>query len=732
MPEKISGLLMGIYSRIKSAGRLLLLTGLFFFLSLSCKSQKDSEKIDRHELVNRHNILVKEYNPLASLSVGNGNFAFTTDISGLQTFYKEYEVGVSLGTMSNWGWHTTPDTIGYDMSETYHYYEIDGRQVPYQDQLTVSDRAMYAAAYFRQNPHRLHLGIIRLVITKSNGDEIEITDLQSPRHHLDLWKGEITSNFIVEGDSVSVTVYVHPDKDLISARIVSPLIDSGQLAVEWLFPYAAPVHTHAGYDFNSAEKHISVVEATVDNSVVIKRQLDNDRYYILISWQEDAVFEKKDTHRFVLQPSGEVNQLEFSCQFSPNAIAEDLPDFVSTQKRSIAGWEGFWQSGGAVDFSACTDPRAEELERRTVLSQYLTKVNGSGNLPPQETGLTFNSWYGKFHLEMIWWHSAHYYNWQRPELMAGQLPFYRDIYRQSVEFTRLQGYPGVRWPKMVGPGGINSPSSIGSYLIWQQPHLIYLAEQLYLANPGTKILNEYADLIFATADFMAGFASFDSTIGKYNLNPPLIPAQEHWDRETTVNPPFELAYWYWGLTTAQKWKERLGEQIHPGWEEVRTKLAAPEVLNDVYSGIASATDSYTNPENMRDHPMVLGLRGMLPQWEKTDEEVLRNTLNLVMNEWDWQHTWGWDYPMAAMCATRLLEPEIALEALLMDVQKNRYLVNGHNYQDERLRIYLPGNGGFLKAIALMCAGWEGCSTKNPGFPDCEKWNVKWENLNSDF
>jgi hypothetical protein len=38
----------------------------------------------------------------------------------------------------------------------------------------------------------------------------------------------------------------------------------------------------------------------------------------------------------------------------------------------------------------------------------------------------------------------------------------------------------------------------------------------------------------------------------------------------------------------------------------------------------------------------------------------------------------------------------------------------------------------LKAISLMCAGWEGCQTKNPGFPKDGKWNVKWENLTEDF
>ena len=71
--------------------------------------------------------------------------------------------------------------------------------------------------------------------------------------------------------------------------------------------------------------------------------------------------------------------------------------------------------------------------------------------------------------------------------------------------------------------------------------------------------------------------------------------------------------------------------------------------------------------------MVIGTVGMLPMWDKVDAEVMRATLKKVMSNWDWPTTWGWDYPMVAMCATRLNEPEIALEALLKDVQKNTYL-----------------------------------------------------------
>ena len=64
----------------------------------------------------------------------------------------------------------------------------------------------------------------------------------------------------------------------------------------------------------------------------------------------------------------------------------------------------------------------------------------------------------------------------------------------------------------------------------------------------------------------------------------------------------------------------------------------------------------------------------------------------------------------------------------MDKRTNTYLQNGHNYQDGRLRCYLPGNGGLLTAVALMCAGWDGCQVKNPGFPQDGTWDVRWEGL----
>src|SRR5881394_563033 len=68
--------------------------------------------IDRKALVTRHNPVLDKFDPLSPLSIGNGEFAFTAEATGLQTFTAEYEKAMPLCTMSQWGWHTTPLPAG--------------------------------------------------------------------------------------------------------------------------------------------------------------------------------------------------------------------------------------------------------------------------------------------------------------------------------------------------------------------------------------------------------------------------------------------------------------------------------------------------------------------------------------------------------------------------------------------------------------------------------------------
>jgi hypothetical protein len=226
---------------------------------------------------------------------------------------------------------------------------------------------------------------------------------------------------------------------------------------------------------------------------------------------------------------------------------------------------------------------------------------------------------------------------------------------------------------------------------------------------------------------MASFAYYDQQKGRYILGKGLIPAQERFKAEETFNPTYELVYWQWGLEAAQRWRQRLGLPRHKKWDEVLSKLSPLPKQEGVYLAAESAPDSYTNPEFKTDHPSVLGAYGMLPRSSGLDTATMRRTFELVWTTWTWSDTWGWDFPMTAMTATRLGLPEKAMEALFMPIRTNTYLKNGHNYQDNRLTLYMPGNGGLLTAVAMMVAGYEG-SSELPGIPKDGKWKVKWEGL----
>ncbi len=714
-----------------------------FFIALivigvtACKhSTKEDAKdyeIDRKSVVSQQNVVVSDFDTLSSLTVGNGDFAFTVDASGLQSFPQYYQGGVKLGTQSQWGWHSFPNPNHYSLDDILKEYDYYDRKIPYAYASHDTPRQKAASNWLRANPHRIDLGKIGFDIILSDGTEAKRSDYKNIKQKLNLWTGVIHSHFEIEGKPVDVQTVAHQDKDQISVRIQSPLIEEGRLRAKFRFGYPAGQWKKT-MNWKSPEKHQTDISRVGNNQTVITHTLDSTqmKYYAIVNWDGEASINQQKQHTYLLEPAkgGEDSAFSFSCEFTKSTPKEkSIPDFQQTKNNSVQQWETFWTSGGFIDLTESTDPRAKELERRIILSQYLTKINGGSIFPPQETGLVYNSWYGKFHLEMTLAHSAHFALWGRPQLLEKKLSWYQKIIGNARKRAERQGFDGVRWPKMTGPLGKVSPSSVGPFLIWQEPHVIYFSELSYRAHPNKTTLEKYKELVFQTADFMASYAHLNKKTGKYVLGPDLIPAQESLPRETTINPTFELVYWYWGLSTAQKWRERLGLDRKPQWDSVINNLSPLPVKNGIYLAAESAPDSYTNPKYVEDHPNVLNALSFLPKTKMLDSATMLRTYNKVLKVWDWPTTWGWDYPNMAMTATRLGKPEKAMDALMMKMPKNRYLADGHNYQGSRLTIYLPGNGSLLMAVAMMCTGWDGYKgPPNPGFPKNGKWTVHWEGL----
>lgn len=689
-----------------------------FAVVLSSLVFSDEGKIDRYQRVTRHNVTMTELMPNSPLSVGNGRFCFTVDITGLQTFREAYTEAMPLTTMAEWGWHSFENTQGYKLENTFVEVETYGRKVPY----NLVDSSP-AGKWLRANSHQITLANIGLVLKNSDGSRVQPADLRNIDQQLNLWQGIITSRFTLEATPVTVTTLCHPGQDLVAVRIESPLLRKKQLTVAVEFPYASATWGNDPADWSSPEKHTSRVVSSEDDTTVIARQMDAKEYTCAVRHASGEKLTKQGDHQFELSSDG--NALEFCVQFTEDEAAGEVPSFAQASEAAVVHWKNFWNTGGAIDLSGSSDPRWKELERRIVLSEYLTAIQSAQKYPPAETGLTCNSWFGKFHLEMHWWHGVHFPLWSRGDLFEQSLGWYEEIMPEAKAIAQRQSYRGVRWPKMVDPSGQDSPSGIGPLLLWQQPHPIYYAELVYRQKPTKETLKTYQDVIFQTAEFMASYARWNADEGYFELGPPLISAREFNARqyEQNKNGAFELAYWQWGLDKANEWRQRLGMSVNTRWDAVARQLAPLPVREGVY---IEQEQTITDDGG---HPCMLGALGILPDNDMVDRTVMLRTLEHVLGNWAWEDTWGWDYPMMAMTAARLGRGDLAIDSLLIDTPKNRYLPNGHNYQRNNLPLYLPGNGGLLTAVAMMAAGWDnGPDRRAPGFPDDGTWTVRYEKL----
>jgi hypothetical protein len=376
---------------------------LFFLLAglVQCDVKDPEPSIDRFEVVSRHDIVYTRAEPAAPLTVGNGKFAFSTDPTGMQTFMEVYDQGVPLSTMAEWGWNNRANPHGYVIEDTYREFDSHGRKVmyPYDPIIDPLSRrgpeyrkfGSDAARWLFENPHRIGLGRIGMVLRKRDGTPASIDDLENIRQHLELWTGTLTSSFELEGTPVRVVTVVHPELDLVAFTVQSPLVENRQLGIQIRFPYASGNWTGAPEDWDSPEKHTTVLDYQSAKRVDFSRKIDDATYRCTVSLPEEASFCVRSRHRYEIV-GGSADQLEFGVLFSEHKLPPGIPGFTETRDAAVAYWKEYWSNGGMVDLSGSSDPRWKELEKRIVLSQYVTAVNCAGTLPPQESGLVMNTW----------------------------------------------------------------------------------------------------------------------------------------------------------------------------------------------------------------------------------------------------------------------------------------------------------------------------------------------------
>jgi len=129
-------------------------------VALPCAVAQAADQIDRHALVTRHNPHITTVDPWAPLSVGNGEFCFTADVTGLQTFTDYYhEHGIITETQARWSWHTNPNPNGYKLADANRPFTAYGKTLGY----PTNDKSP-AGQWLRENPQDMPLPQIESLI----------------------------------------------------------------------------------------------------------------------------------------------------------------------------------------------------------------------------------------------------------------------------------------------------------------------------------------------------------------------------------------------------------------------------------------------------------------------------------------------------------------------------------------------------------------------------------------
>lgn len=582
----------------------------------------------------KYNLKFNHIDSKNPVTIGNGDFAITLDQTGTQSLYETYK-DIPLSTMSNKNWfYKDKKNIkpSYVDGKAYMLFNLDN-DPNYQTN--------------RQYPFKYSFMQILLY---NNDKLIDINNIKDVKQELDLYKGIVTSSFNYKEKINKTISFIYQDHDEFNFKLQS---DNLNLALKFNYPS----YTKNGYRLD------------ILPNVLVKE----DRITLL--------YDDKNSLSFKLKSSSKYQIVENTLIFDDNNVSFSLALDEIKEGKLL---DEFWKCDNGIIIDN------EELVKKMVLSKYLLHVNSTGIYPPQESGLTYNCWNSKFHLEMHLIHSLwNIYNNHVGDLVKS-FDYYLSIMPSSLKRASLNGYKGLRFPKMTGPDGEDSPSNIGPLLIWQAPHILFMLQEIYYLYNKENIIKKYEPLISGTIDFMISFLTLKDS--KYQMLDPLLEACESIPLDRCQNPSFELEYWRYTLERQPKIDTVLYGHQRYDYLDITSKIITPKEDDGIYLKTYGVIDKY---DLYKDHPT----EGFLMSFFKSkivDKEKMVKTIDYILKNMDLSSYWGWDFPFLGLSLLNCGEIEKSIEVTQLNTINNQYLYNGYNTSPrDDLKAYLPGNGAFL-------------------------------------
>ncbi len=582
----------------------------------------------------KYNLKFNHIDSKNPVTIGNGDFAITLDQTGTQSLYEIYK-DIPLSTMSNKNWFYKDKK---DIKPSY----VDGKAYML---FNLDNDPNYQIN--RQYPFKYSFMQILLY---DNDKLIDINNIKDVKQELDLYKGIVTSSFNYKEKINKTISFIYQDHDEFNFKLQS---DNLNLALKFNYPS----YTKNGYRLD------------ILPNVLVKE----DRITLL--------YDDKNSLSFKLKSSSKYQIVENTLIFDDNNVSFSLALDEIKEGKLL---DEFWKCDNGIIIDN------EELVKKMVLSKYLLHVNSTGIYPPQESGLTYNCWNSKFHLEMHLIHSLwNIYNNHVGDLVKS-FDYYLSIMPSSLKRASLNGYKGLRFPKMTGPDGEDSPSNIGPLLIWQAPHILFMLQEIYYLYNKENIITKYEPLISGTIDFMISFLTLKDS--KYQMLDPLLEACESIPLDRCQNPSFELEYWRYTLERQPKIDTVLYGHQRYDYLDITSKIITPKEDDGIYLKTYGVIDKY---DLYKDHPT----EGFLMSFFKSkivDKEKMVKTIDYILKNMDLSSYWGWDFPFLGLSLLNCGEIEKSIEVTQLNTINNQYLYNGYNTSPrDDLKAYLPGNGAFL-------------------------------------
>lgn len=582
----------------------------------------------------KYNLKFNHIDSKNPVTIGNGDFAITLDQTGTQSLYEIYK-DIPLSTMSNKNWFYKDKK---DIKPSY----VDGKAYML---FNLDNDPNYQIN--RQYPFKYSFMQILLY---DNDKLIDINNIKDVKQELDLYKGIVTSSFNYKEKINKTTSFIYQDHDEFNFKLES---DNLNLALKFNYPS----YTKNGYRLD------------ILPNVLVKE----DRITLL--------YDDKNSLSFKLKSSSNYQIVENTLIFDDNNVSFSLALDEIKEGKLL---DEFWKCDNGIIIDN------EELVKKMVLSKYLLHVNSTGIYPPQESGLTYNCWNSKFHLEMHLIHSLwNIYNNHVGDLVKS-FDYYLSIMPSSLKRASLNGYKGLRFPKMTGPDGEDSPSNIGPLLIWQAPHILFMLQEIYYLYNKENIIKKYEPLISGTIDFMISFLTLKDS--KYQMLDPLLESCESIPLDRCQNPSFELEYWRYTLERQPKIDTVLYGHQRYDYLDITSKIITPKEDDGIYLKTYGVIDKY---DLYKDHPT----EGFLMSFFKSkivDKEKMVKTIDYILKNMDLSSYWGWDFPFLGLSLLNCGEIEKSIEVTQLNTINNQYLYNGYNTSPrDDLKAYLPGNGAFL-------------------------------------